>query len=534
MTAWDRGREDGFLRTISRRGAHLAALCALAFAQPIFDILGKNPAFFAVRGSSSSEIVLFALALTFLPPLLLIALELAVGLVSAPAAWALHLVLVAGLVAVIVLQVLTKSDTLDGLGALVTAGLLGVAAALLYLRAKAFRTFLTVLVAAPIVFLALFLFDSPVSKLVFPEQAQAKTVAVGSHTPVVVIVFDEFPTVSLMDRRQHVDAARFPNFARLASDATWYRSATTVHPHTEQAVPAILTGQLPKQGALPVFEDHRDNLFTFLGGSYQLNVVEALTHLCPPKFCNKKGRKTQQLDTSAGDDTGSLASDTGIVYLHLLLPNPYVTHVPPISNTWGNFGGAEQTETQTQPYCGRNICRLASLITAQNKPALYFVHSLLPHVPWLYLPSGKRYGGDVRVVPGAPNGTWSNDDWLPEQAEQRFFLQLGYADHALGLVLDRLRATRLYDRALVVVTADHGVSFRPGNSAPEHHRRNLVDIAFMPLFIKLPKQKRGRIDDGFAQTIDILPTIAAALHTRLPWHADGKPLIRRKLQWTER
>ena len=478
MTAWDRGREDGFLRTISRRGAHLAALCALAFAQPIFDILGKNPAFFAVRGSSSSEIVLFALALTFLPPLLLIALELAVGLVSAPAAWALHLVLVAGLVAVIVLQVLTKSDTLDGLGALVTAGLLGVAAALLYLRAKAVRTFLTVLVAAPIVFLALFLFDSPVSKLVFPEQAEAKTVAVGSHTPVVVIVFDEFPTVSLMDRRQHVDAARFPNLARLASDATWFRSATTVHPHTEQAVPAILTGQLPKQGALPVFADHRDNLFTFLGGSYQLNVVEALTHLCPPKLCNKKGRKTQQLDSGASDDTGSLASDTGIVYLHLLLPNPYVTHVPPISNTWGNFGEDEQTETQTQPYCGRNICRLASLITAQNKPALYFVHSLLPHVPWLYLPSGKRYGGDVRVVPGAPNGTWGNDEWLPEQAEQRFFLQLGYADHALGLVLDRLRATRLYDRALIVVTADHGVSFRPGTprrniSAREPRRHRL-------------------------------------------------------------
>ena len=230
MTAWYRGREDGLLVTISRRGAHLAALCALAFAQPIFDILGKNPAFFAVRGSSSSEIVFFALALTLLPPLLLIALELAVGLVSAAAAWVLHLVLVAGLIAVIVLQVLTKSDTLDGLGALVTAGAVGVAGAFLYLRANVVRTFLTVLVAAPVVFLALFLFDSPVSKLVFPEQAEAKTVDVGSRTPVVLIVFDEFPTVSLMDRTQHVDAVRFPNFAGFAKNATWFRSATTVHP----------------------------------------------------------------------------------------------------------------------------------------------------------------------------------------------------------------------------------------------------------------------------------------------------------------
>ena len=529
VTAWFRGREDGLLGTISRRGAHLAALCALAFAQPLFDILGKNPAFFAVRGSSSSEIVLFALALTLLPPLLLVALELAVALVSAPAAWILHLVLVAGLVAVIVLEALTKSETLDGFGALVTAGLIGVAGALVYLRVNAVQTFVTVLAAAPVVFLALFLFASPVSKLVFPEQAEAKTVEVGSRTPVVLIVFDEFPTISLMDRRQHVDAVRFPHFARLASNATWFRSATTVHPHTEQAVPAILTGQLPKKGALPVFADHRDNLFTFLGGSYRLDVVEALTHLCPPKLCKKKARTTQQFDAGASDNTGSLAADTGIVYLHLLLPNPYVSHVPPISNTWGNFGGDEQAETQAPPYCGRNICRLASRFAAERKPALYFVHSLLPHVPWLYLPSGKRYGGDVRVVPGAPNGTWGNDEWLTTQAEQRYFLQLGYTDHALGLIIDRLRATGLYDRALVVVTADHGVSFRSGTPRRNVTADNLVDIAFMPLFVKLPGQKRGRIDDSFAQTIDVMPTIAAALHTRLPWRADGKALIGRKL-----
>ena len=206
-----------------------------------------------------------------------------------------------------------------------------------------------------------------------------------------------------------------------------------------------------------------------------------------------------------------------------------MSHVPPISNTWGNFGGHEQAEAEAPAYCGRNICRLASQITPQRKPALYFVHSLLPHVPWLYLPSGKRYGGDVRVVPGAPNGTWGNDDWLAKQAEQRFFLQLGYADHALGLILRRLRATRLYDRSLIVVTADHGVSFRPGTPRRNVTSGNLVDIAFQPLFVKLPGQKRGRIDDSFVQTIDILPTIAAALHTRLPWHVDGKPLIGRKL-----
>jgi hypothetical protein len=63
VTTRDRGREEGRLHAVARRSAHLTALCALAFAQPLFDILGKNPAFFAVRGSSRGDIVLFALAL---------------------------------------------------------------------------------------------------------------------------------------------------------------------------------------------------------------------------------------------------------------------------------------------------------------------------------------------------------------------------------------------------------------------------------------------------------------------------------------
>src|SRR5262249_8893982 len=251
------GGENGRVREAVRAGAHLTALSALAFAQPLLDILGKNPEFFAVRGSSAGHIVLFALGLTLVPPALLLGIELLVGLVGRTAAWIVHLVFVAGLVGVIVLHALTKDDVLSGLGSLGVAGLLGVGAAALYARASVVRTYLTFLVAAPAIFVGLFLFQSPVSKLVFPEEANATTVAVGSRTPVVLVVFDEFPTIALMNGAERVDAIRFPNFASLARNATWYRSATTVHPHTEHAVPAILDGRLPKRSQLPIFADHR-------------------------------------------------------------------------------------------------------------------------------------------------------------------------------------------------------------------------------------------------------------------------------------
>jgi hypothetical protein len=56
----------------------------------------------------------------------------------------------------------------------------------------------------------------------------------------VLIVFDEFPSTDLMGKDRRLDRRRFPNFARLAADATWYRNATTVYDTTFSAVPAIL------------------------------------------------------------------------------------------------------------------------------------------------------------------------------------------------------------------------------------------------------------------------------------------------------
>jgi len=89
----------------------------------------------------------------------------------------------------------------------------------------------------------------------------------------------------------------------------------------------------------------------------------------------------------------------------------------------------------------------------------------------------------------------------------------------------RLRATGLYDRALLVVTADHGVSFRAGQKRRPLSPANLQDIAYVPLFVKLPHQTRGRVVLQPSRNIDILPTIAAALGVRIPWHVDGHSLL---------
>ena len=518
------------MRETLRNGAHLAVLSALALAQPLFDILGKNAAFFAVRGSTGTDIVLFGLGLILLPPLMLVVVEAGAGALNKTLAQALHLLFVGGLVALLALSVLTSSDALGGKAALAVAAAAGAAAALAYRRLRAARSFLTVLVPVPLVFLGLFLLDSPVSKLVFADTPEVRAATVQARTPVVLIVFDELSTVSLMDRQQRIDAGRYPNFAALARDSTWFRSGTTRYWLSEVAVPSILTGRLPVPGRLPVLSEYPQNLFTLLGGSYRVKAIETLTRLCPRAVCGEtRAAETRAVPGAAG----SLASDVGIVYLHLLLPDPYAERLPEIDDSWGNFGDDDESEEPVRrsesgeiEACGRNICQFTELVSDDRRPTFYFLHSLLPHVPYVYLDSGRRYAVDARVLRGIDNGLWL-DAWPTLQSEQRYLLQLGYTDRALGLVLRRLRAAGLYDRALVVVTADHGVSFRPRDQRRLPTASNLDDIAFVPLFVKLPGQKRGRIVDSPASTIDVAPTIARALGVALPWRADGRALIGR-------
>ena len=51
------------------------------------------------------------------------------------------------------------------------------------------------------------------------------------------------------------------------------------------------------------------------------------------------------------------------------------------------------------------------------------------------------------------------------------------------------------------------------------------NILPVPLFIKSPHQETGKRDDGNAETIDILPTIAELLEQEIPWAVDGVSLI---------
>jgi hypothetical protein len=522
---------------------HLAVLWSFAVAQPLFDLLGGAPEFFVARGNTSGDIVLLSIALVLVPPLVLVAVEALLELVSGGLRRAFHLLVVALLAAGFVLQVIQEISAPAGLliGVTLVAGALF---ALAYRRTRAAPALLSVLGPAPLVFLLLFLFVSPVSKLVLPgERREAASVDVPGSPAIVMIVFDEFAGYVLQNRAGGIDAARFPNFARLGRDATWYRNASTVADFTDRAVPALLTGEMPDKGALPIAADHPESLFTLFGGRYSLDVTEPVTDICPPELCPEatRGRQIDRLTR--------LVDDLSLVSLHLLLPETLGEELPPVDRSFGDFRGANvaQPAKRAPPTTGlvRGALQALSnrdqtfdaferrLAHTPRRGRLTFFHIELPHSPYEFLPSGQRYPEPGEEVPGIVSrdggpsgGAWSRDAALSRQGLERYILQAAYADRLLGRALDRLHSRGLYERALVVVASDHGSSYTPGTPHRAASAANLPEIASVPLFIKSPGQRRGEIDDSNVQTIDVLPTVAHRLGVELPWQVQGKPAAR--------
>lgn len=524
---------------VSSRGVllHLIALWAFAVAQPLFQVLGRYPTFFVAHGSPPPVIVAFTATVIAVPPLLMALLVSGTARLCPPAGYGLHVALVGSLVAIAILPPLHAAVELPPFVACGVALAGGALAAWTYQRHAAARSFASALAPGALVFPLLFLFHSPLTPLLgHRSPSAAAAVAVGRPAPVVFVVFDELALPALMDGHGGIDALRYPSFAALAQTATWYRRASSVADATPVAVPAILTGALPDHGRMPVSSDHPRNLFTLLGGTYELHVSERVTALCPAALCPQSDSRAAR----AAATLVALLADGGAIFLHRIAPPELRRALPSIQERWtlqlANWNRLQMVNAKVLDPPAR-FARFLGNLERRTQPALFFLHVLLPHAPYRYLPSGTRYdpppwyfgrpAEDARRSPArldAPR--WRADNREGARVRHlRYLNQLAYVDQLLGQLLQRLRDTGMFDETLLVVTADHGICLRPGHSHRYADGGNLADLMSVPLFIKAPYQAAGRIDDRDAQTIDILPTLAEMLDVAVPWVPDGRSLV---------
>jgi hypothetical protein len=506
------------------RLVHLVTVWAYGASQPVFSMLDANPEFLVVRGSTRLEVVVFALALAIVPPLLAVLCAWLVSLASRGLGDAMYLLFLGLFIAPFALLLL-KSLHPRAATAVIGAAWIAVIFVTAYVRWRHLRSFLTLSAVLPVAGFALFAIGIP---LVVDDVAGAR-VRVPSEAPVIVLVLDELPTSSLLTTSGNIDPVRYPNFARLAGASTWYPRTTSVYEETTGAMPAMLTGRLPEGPQLQTLARHPQNLFTLLGESYRLRVQESVTYLCPKRYCPRDRQPLRER-------VEGLVNDVRIAYLHLMLPDSLKGGVPEIGERWGDLNrerllAAEDVDDAVTVEHNRRQDHerqfgqfLAAMSRTGSAKTLHFIHLALPHSPWQFLPTGHRYAGEF-ALEGKRDGVWTAQPWPVDTNYQRHLLQVGFTDRLVGQLLRRLDALRIFDRAMIVVVADQGANFVPGQSNRTVTRDNLADLARVPLFVKAPGQKTARIDRRPVQTIDILPTIADVLGVQIPWSVDGHSLF---------
>ncbi|HEX6425522.1 MAG TPA: sulfatase-like hydrolase/transferase [Acidimicrobiales bacterium] len=484
----------------------VAGLGAFAFSRSILDTFGRSPETFVARGADTATIVAFGLVVALVPALTLAL----VGLAGRPFGPTVRRCLHLGLVAVVGgLAVWQIGQTVTGYPPesekLVIAGTVGALAfgALRWWWPPT-RTFLRFVGAASVVFLVQFLFLSPTSSLVFgdgpqfDDEAAAEVAAdLGDDPPpVVLVLFDALPTASLLDGTGQVDAEAFPNFGRLAATADWYRNHTSIAAFTGQSVPAILTGRFrPPGDAGGLSADDDKNIFTLLGGAYEMHGREAITRMCPDDLCPR-------------------ASSPGL---------------PPLLGdavaTWTG-GQTDQEEFDLPGALGEDRYDKAERWIAEQdlsgpRPQMIVHHIVLPHGDWYLTPDGEPYEPAEDLPVGSYGLGWTESGRAV--GRQRHLVQLQAADALLGQTFASLDEAGLFDDALIVVTADHGEAFRAGELMRGLSAENAADVMWTPLFVKAPGQDEPSVEDANVMGVDVVPTIADVLGVDLPWDVDGIP-----------
>ena len=263
--------------------------------------------------------------------------------------------------------------------------------------------------------------------------------------------------------RGGIDAAHFPNIAKLANGATVFPRYTAPGDETGPVMTTLMAGRPFSERSNPIYRNEPSNLFTRLAPTYRMVVNEEVTGFCPARICpgNKIPVTRQQILTRVAH------ARTNRI------------------DAW--------------------LKRLHSV----NRPTLFFKHALLPHGPAAYLPSGQRYNPNPsEPIRGLNTPGSFGDPWFVRQSWQRYLFQVELVDRYVGRLVAKLKATHLYDKSLIVMTADNGEAFGYVGSDP--HRtdaRTAADVAATPLIMKLPGQRKGTLVRHHVRAIDVLPTI---------------------------
>jgi arylsulfatase A-like enzyme len=172
------------------------------------------------------------------------------------------------------------------------------------------------------------------------------------------------------------------------------------------------------------------------------------------------------------------------------------------------------------------VFRRASLLIERQVPQPFFLwaHVLPPHDPY-WVPPVYRHTFVSKAVARYDDFS-PTDAGIPrpgisiQELRASYDEMVLYTDHVVGEFLDWLSQTGHLEKAIVIISADHGEFFehnRLGHGGPD-----LYDgVIRVPLLIHLPGQQQGVVVSQLAQQADLLPTLLENIRAGAVRWTDG-------------
>ena len=512
---------------------HIFALSGIVLAQPVYSWISAQPEFLVAHGVSGSGVLWVVLVLSVFLPLLLVMLVLPARLFGQRVFFAIQALTVGLLVGLFG----GHAVPLSGHWVLLVLAVFFLAGGFLYWRLELFRQILAYAAILAVLMPVWFTLSEPVRTQVFSAEKGVYDLAAiesrpgddGQSTPLMLVLLDELSVLTLLDSQGRIDRESFPNFARLADNSTWYPLAFTPYSGTSVAVSSLVTGEIPDDDRFRKanWQHHPDNLFTWAGIVYHENVVasEVITQFCPQSICQSESPMRR----------ARLVSDLFVLAAHGAVPGHWAENtLPALDEQWHGFSRgtaiaramdiffvAAHNLTQGDGSRDADFARVHMwhdfvADIPDNANGFSYFHSWLPHVPYEYLPDGNRYP-DILRQHGYPA---TGDERVHHVLElQRHLAQVRHKDRLLGQLLDALHEQGLWDELMLVVTSDHGRSFRRDTHWRAKQEENIGALVNIPLFIKYPGQRVGQMDEYPAALYDIFPTM-----TNVTGYPSGRPL----------
>jgi arylsulfatase A-like enzyme/cytochrome c-type biogenesis protein CcmH/NrfG len=258
-----------------------------------------------------------------------------------------------------------------------------------------------------------------------------------------------------------------PNIDSLAADGTRFDRAFSVVPVTLPSHSSILTGTYPMRSGMHDFSGNK------------------LSPLQPTlaSVLKQEGYQTGAVVASAVlDSRFGLNQGFDFYYDHF------------------DFSRLDEANLDAMERPGNAVADVALDWVAKNSAKKFFLwmHLYDPHFPY---------------HPPEP--------YLREYAQRPYDGEIAFADEQVGRLVRLLKEKGLYSNTVIVLCGDHGESL--GEHGEKTHGFFVYNATMhVPLIIRLPATKAGRVVDGPVSLVDLMPTILAAVGAKTPQEVQGR------------